>query len=217
MRTFSRFMLGFIGIALASLALAGEFTSKRGYSLTYPDGWEIATREACDMTERVAEKLLNKSGQEIKVAINTLIVNPEKKSFSDNINVVVSGSTVPVTPEAEKEIVRQVRNGFEGMGWTIQKMESKRTQLAKMNVISIQTEVAIPNAPVPMKQWQVVFPGKTRAYIVTCSSSVEEFPKMESAFRAALDSVKIDVGVDTEKTKPTGAKSKTAKPKTAKN
>ena len=78
---------------LAAGARGGEFVSPRGYSLNYPDGWQVASAQQRQAATSVAKEHVHDDGKKSVSAaaqsMDCMIHKPSPGGFAPNINVVV--------------------------------------------------------------------------------------------------------------------------------
>lgn len=183
----ARFLAAFLLVA-ASAACGEEYKSPSGYSLKYPQGWKIANQGQADWVNHEAQTLLKTPGTFPLTNNATYIFNPANRKFADNINIVVLPQTPRLNEDSVNEAVKSLKDAYQTAGWKVQSIAGELAEFDGKKAISVQTTVKMPQLSEPMKQWGVVFPGRTETYMITCSSLASGFAKREPLYRAALES-----------------------------
>ena len=86
---------------------AEEFKSPKGFSLTCPDGWDVAPEE---QLKKIAEETKKVIGTAPDFAV--MIFGPRSDNFSATINVIVASGNVSLNTKNEKDIATAMQAQF---------------------------------------------------------------------------------------------------------
>ena len=184
-------LIGLVGYEVG----AAEFSSLRGFALEYPDSWCVATSAQQDAITSEAGAMFNKLGNVNWNAMAVVIFNPEEDEFAESVNVVVAPGVLPLGEDAGSEIADQVVAQYSSLGIDFDLVKMERTTARGKDALSITADVEMPGFDRPLRQRQVIVPGRTQTYIVTCGAFQEDFEEYEPVFTQVVDSLQVDSGV----------------------
>jgi hypothetical protein len=185
-------LLPWLAWIAASSALAGEFKSQRGFSLTYPDGWSLATKEPQpDGADQPKTTVPNAPDVNLdKVAV--FIYHSAPTTLGENVNVVVVAGRFPMTDESCAKYRAGLIEQYTKRGATVSKPDCRLIKLGPRDAVSWHCDVQLPG-PVPlMRQWQLVLSSRTQAFIITCTAPASAYDKMEPIFTRIVESVQLE-------------------------
>ena len=178
-----------------SAVMAGHYSSIRGFSLDYPDGWVAATKEeTSEMAKEVKvvfEKIKNINNDRIAV----VIFDPKNDDFIEGINIIVSPGKMPLNDKLRREFTQMFSKQMEAMGLEVKKTNSKIDKIGGKKCLSLRWTMASQAIGFDIIQWQVAFPGKNSTYILTASATSASFPIYEEKFRKTFASFNTDGGI----------------------
>jgi hypothetical protein len=180
------------GLSLALLSAVaelrgGEFASPKGFTITYPEGWKVATKQENDL---VAKSM----GGNVP-ALAAFLYGPRQGDFADNINVLVLPQTLTLDDKTEKELVDGVKNG---MGKKAANFTAKRIEINGNAAVSIGCEVERKPQGDFMRIWQVHIPGKKQVYVFTCATLKPHWAEVWPTFKDMVYGARIDVATDSK-------------------
>jgi hypothetical protein len=181
-------------VVTRAVDLSQEFaTDDKAFSIRYPADWKIITKEQNDKVQREAGPLMAK----LKVDLNRMtfvVADPAPAALPPNVNLVITPGRLPLDkPDLAKAKMRETLDQLAAAtGARMSDVNIAVEQLAGHDVLISSYRTTGPGAA--LRQTQVMFPGRTQTYIVTCSALAADYPRVEPTFKAMLDSVKVASG-----------------------
>jgi hypothetical protein len=176
-------------------AQTAKFTSLRGFSLNYPDGWVIATKEEQRQLAAQFQSVFEKLGAVDLDRMAVVVFNPQDDEFIESINVVVSPGRMPLDQNTEIELAHHLVTQFTEMGLAPSLLGTERITFGNHEAFSIRWELADPGGHGRLRQWQVAIPGRNQTYIVTCSAAASEYDRFAPLFSQTINSMEIEAGL----------------------
>ena len=185
-------LLPWLAWIAASSALAGEFKSQRGFSLTYPDGWSLATKEPQpDGADQPKTTVPNAPDVNLdKVAV--FRYNPTPTSLGENVTVVVLARRFPMSDESCAKFRTSLIERFGKRGATVSKSDCRLIKLGPRDAVSWHGDVQFPGRVPLMRQWHLVLSSRTQAFIVICTAPASAFDQVEPVFTRIVESVQLE-------------------------
>ena len=169
-----------------------EFKSSQGFSIRYPEGWFIATKETQDQMKSELKEALGKIGNVDWNRMAVVIVGPLDDDKIESVNVVVAPMRLDLdTLDPDRFAKTCARTLGRLLGLTPTNVSGSVAEYGGNSGVSVHLDVRTPTEVV--HQWTVFVPGRTQTYIVTCTCGETERKKYEPIFRAMLDSLRVDV------------------------
>lgn len=166
-------------------ALGGEFTSPKGFTITYPEGWKPATKEEYDLVAKTMG---------VKVPdLAAFLYGPRQGDFADNINVLVLPQALTLDEKTEKGLIDSVKNG---MAKKAASFSAKQVEISGKAAVSIACEVERQPQGDLMRIWQVYIPGKKQVYVFTCATLKARWDELWPTFKEMVYGARVDVAVD---------------------
>lgn len=182
--------MGFL--VLASPAFAANFTGERGFSLTYPDSWMIATKQVQDEISASVKAILEKIGNTDFAKISVLVFNPVDDDFIENVNLVITPGRIPLDDRGLDVALEALAAAWAAQGTSLRNVARGVDTFGNNEALSIEYDVELYGQS--MHQWIVAIPGKDRTYIITSSALSSEFDEYAETFRNIVYSVELDTG-----------------------
>jgi len=183
--------LGLVWLA-ASAALAGEFKSERGFSLTYPDGWSAMSKEQQKDAADQAKAVLSKAPDINLDKVAVFLFNPTPASLGENVNVVVIAGRLPMDDASCSKYRNGLIEQYGRAGIHVSHTDCRLIKVGDRDAISWHCDAQFPG-PVPlMRQWQVVLSSRRQSYIVTCTAPAAVYGQIEPVFTQIVHSVRIE-------------------------
>jgi hypothetical protein len=174
-------------------APAGEFKSPKGFSLTYPDRWQVASAEQLKKTAEESKKLGRKTAD-----YAARISAPRREDFTPFIGVTVnSGNLVPAEKD-EKDFAAAFQRHFES-GGRLPAMKTDHLTVGGQNAFTMALERTEPTSRKVIRQWIVMLPGKQQTYTITCTALKSQWSDVSKGFRETVLSFKIESGEENGK------------------
>jgi hypothetical protein len=168
---------------------AKPFVSPKGYSITPPAGWNIASAYMTE--EQLAELPSSVREQFHPEQIDVLFMDssPQKvgSSFGDNLNVVVVAEKIPLDEATVKELkaalLAQYTQVFEGFKMN----EFKVVKLKSGPALLVKGSYTLSGHNLRLQQFFVT--GDTSSLVVTCTMDEARVVPRAEACQAAADTV----------------------------
>jgi len=176
-------------------AAAGEFESPKGFTLQYPDGWVVATKDLQTAAFREAQEEFEGLRQVDFDRRDAFIFEPGDDGFAENINVAVGRGSVRVTEGNQEELADEVRARVRHLGM---KLSGTRTSLMEIDgrtALVLRHRMGIPGVPDAVQQLVAIVPGRRHFYTVTCTAAAKDFDRYESRFLESIRSLRVDTGL----------------------
>jgi hypothetical protein len=186
-------MLGIVVVVMMLIttpAMATEpvFTSPRGFSITPPDGWSVASKETISQMGSVVRQQFSKLGDINFDRVAVVLFSPADTSVSENINVVVSPGRMPIEDsDAEQKMTDALRGAYGKMGVTITRVSVTRKTFGSHP--ALVADVDWNTAGVQIRQWQVALPAAGQTLIVTCTAAPSSFDSVTPTFSKVIESM----------------------------
>jgi hypothetical protein len=191
-----------IVFSLSTVAIEPVFTSPRGFSITPPDGWAVASKETIGQIRQAAQTAVNSGGKADfgkmleklnldKMAV--FIFNAQAGTTAQNINVVVSSGQFPIDQAgSEQTFAKMLTSQYGQAGVTPSKLIVSHRTFGHHTTLVADMEWSISGSSV--HQWQVLMPASNQTFIVTCTAPPSDFEALAPVFTHALDSMTYSSG-----------------------
>ena len=173
---------------------AEEFKSPKGFSLTCPDGWDVAPEE---QLKKIAEETKKVIGTAPDFAV--MIFGPRSDNFSATINVIVASGNVSLNTKNEKDIATAMQAQF-GNGGKELPIKTGHITIDGKKAFTMAFERTEPTSGKTIRQWSVMLPGRKQMYTFTCTASKSQWGDVWEGFHDIVLSAKIDLGDQEAKT-----------------
>src|SRR5579872_1960032 len=179
-------------IFACSLVSATEpFKSTQGFTIIPPDGWTVASKEETRKLGEAAAERVDKLKQFDLDRMAVVMYDPANPQ--NNINVIVGPSRVPIDESDASDKYRSLlENQYRQMGMSLDGLTVGRKTIGKHDVLSAEYEgdySRFGQGAGKVHQWQVIFPGAGKSFVVTCSSTADQYATLEPSFTHALESM----------------------------
>ncbi len=185
-RTAVAVVIGFELLLFASVSHSADYHSPRGFRLSYPDGWQIATQEDQRAVGEAAARFL----QNIDLRrMDVVIYNPNSYPLQ-NVNVVVPPDLMPSGKDGVSEVESALRNQLSSAGVAVESVESRLAHLGSNDAIVSSWTASMGSDRV--WQQQFIISGKVRSYIITCSVGAGSSADAAPVFASIVSSFQIE-------------------------
>jgi len=164
-----------------------EFTSPKGFAITYPTGWRAVPLDKLAQMESGAAH------------IDAMICKRGDGKFIDNLNVIVMPQPIPIEANIGEKLIALVKGQMEAGGKKLKDMKSQRTDVGGIKAIALAFEIEQPGSDDSMRNWQVYIPGAKQTYIVTCGALKSRWADRWPIFKEMIDTMRIDIAVANDK------------------
>jgi len=168
------------------------FTSSKGFSLHYPSGWMVASKDQSQQAMQIVQPYLDKLGQVDMDHLAVMVFDPNSGDVMANLNVVVSPDTLDITDEHKDDLHSLVLKEGQVFGAepsniriSIESFADKKTMVARYDIVMNGNQLS---------QMLVIVPGRNQSYLVTCTSAQSDAIRYEPTFKAMIDSMTVDQG-----------------------
>ena len=176
-----------LGSVFAPVAMAAEpvFTSPKGFTITPPDGWVVASKDAASVASDVFKKKFPKFDGANLDRMAVMILNPSDIGGT-NVNVVVSPGRMPIDDSgAEAKVANILREQYTKMGVSVGRATATRKTFGTHPAILADVESNI--GGVKTRQWQAMMISGKQTLIVTCTSPQSTFDQYVPVFTKAIE------------------------------
>lgn len=165
------------------------FVSPRGFSISYPSHWVVASKDQSEQLSAKAKPLLDRLGVKDLSKLAILILSSDGKAAVANVNMTIVESAIPVSEENKpnmRGVISQIEKAtgipLKDVRITIEKFAGRPTFVARYNLTMNN---------VPMSQMQIYIPNKDKTYITTSTAAQTEMSRFEPTFREIVNSIKF--------------------------
>ena len=187
---------GFVQAESLRRAAMVKYSNPQGFSLQHPESWKVASAEQRAAAIEKVKPLVEKLPSRPRLPPYVIYVPGNAESdFQQNINCVTAPGLVGETDAASaKRAANELREGFKKMGMPVAKVHTEVIEAGNRKAVSSRLDARLKEVDEPVRQWQVVIPGKSQGYIFTCSALASDFWRFEPVFAAVIQSIEVDVG-----------------------
>jgi hypothetical protein len=176
---------------------AEEFKSPKGFSLTCPDGWQVASAEKIKQM-REAMKRMGKPDPDFAA----IITGPKSDDFTPQVNVIVIPEELVLDAKGEKDYVAGVKNGLGPAGKSLA-VKTGHITIGGKKALTTAFELSQPASGKAIRSWIVTLPGKQQVYTISCMASKAQWDDVWEGFHKIATSIKIDRDDHVAKKRPT--------------
>lgn len=185
-------MVSFGLLVLCEEVCAAKFSSQRGFSCEYPDGWTILSASQCRETVEALRPHVEDMDKLDENSIAMAVANTQPDEFQENITVAVFPGSLPISDERGRQYFNVLERQSLSMGLEVRNLQVEQNEFAGRRVLSATCDVTVPGESEPVRQWQVLMPGRRQTYIVTCAARACDFESFRPAFAKTIESMQID-------------------------
>jgi hypothetical protein len=167
---------------------AEEFKSPKGFSFTYPDGWQVASKEQLG---KIAEEA-KKKGAGMAPGYAVMLFGPRSDDFSPNMNVIVVPEKIVLNAKNEKDLVTVVQTQFASAGKT-PAVKPGHITIGGTKAYTMAYEITDPASGKVIRTWMVMLPGEKRTYTITCAALKSQWDDVWKGFHDTVLGFQADV------------------------
>ena len=179
-------LLSVLGMAIE--VRGGDLKSPQGFSLTYPEGWEPASKQEVNQHG----KIMSHAGMEMAAIIH----GPSRTTTAQHLIVIIK----PMPPFFATLDAATKMQGIESMAANpiaiprdATNVKRQRQEICGTTAITLSYEIPLSNLAAPLRTWQVFLPGKEKIYIFRCSAIKSQWDNAWPTFKKMIDGVHIDL------------------------
>ncbi len=174
--------------------LGGEWTSPKGFTLTYPEGWKPATDEQMKAAAATAaQKAQGNNGAKAPPAPEIILIGPVQDNFTAQANVVIIPQAITFNAMIEGQIVGQAKTGFFMSGVKTGDIKPGHVDVDKRSAFSMAYEQLGAGPDDTLRCWQVFVPGAKQTYRVTCVAKKSQWAAVYPDFKKIISDMRVDV------------------------
>jgi hypothetical protein len=147
--------------------MAKTYSSKRGYTIVAPAGWNV-----------------DGSGT---MGTDLIMIAKPRNGFSANLNVVVAPASPGQTLAQGQAYISQA---YPRLFNNYKKIAQGRTSLGGVPALSLTATHAMGTPPRTLRMHQAIALKGGSVYTFTCTAANADYAKFDAAFKSALKSVK---------------------------
>jgi len=172
------------------VVLSSTFTSPQGFTLSYPSGWLVASKDqSADLAAKV-RPYLDKLGVNNLNRMAVIVIAADNTGANANLNIMVSPGTIPANEETKTQMRDMLKKMVSStFGVTITDMQSALESYAGRQTIAFRYHFIIKGKDV--SQLQVYISNGDKTYIATCSCLRSAMPRYEPTFKLMLNSLRF--------------------------
>lgn len=175
-----------VALAGAAAAQAGDYSDPSGYSLRYPDGWQLINKQNLGNLDATVPQetrdWVAKNGASFN-SVALIILRSGRADFSENVNLVVTDGEIPLTDGSVREVSRRLKEALK-----VTDLNARVGTAGTRAAIIADYSVALPGMAIPLRQRQVSIPGGGKTYLFTCTALPDTFDANSAAFDAITGS-----------------------------
>ena len=183
-----------LGTAWRDRTAAGELTSSKGLSLTYPQEWKEPTKEQLEKAAEASKKVAARSGVGEIPRPGAVIFGPPSDGFAPNVNVIVVPAKLVLDARIEKALVDGIKAKYTALaGGKAPEFKIGHKTIDGKSALTMACEYKEPASGKTLRQWGVYLPGKNQMYVVTCTSLNTQWADAFPVFNSIIKSMKVDL------------------------
>jgi hypothetical protein len=171
---------------------ANAFKSPKGFTLHYPSGWLVASKDQTAQAAQIVQPYLAKLGQVDLDRLAVIVFDPNGTTFMANLNLIITPHTLAISEEHKDDMRALVLQ--------LGKVFGSEPQNIRISIESIgghQAMVArydITMGGIPITQMQAIIPGHNQTYLATSSCAQADAAQYEPVFNTMFNGLDIDEG-----------------------
>jgi hypothetical protein len=177
--------------AVAAPSLAATYISPRGFSLEYPDRWQIASKELLDNAGEGVKDLLAKLGQVDFDKVAVAVLDPHDPQFANNLNVVISPGGEEFSKLSPDAVVDMLKKQYEQLGLSTHNMRGRWLPIGSRTLLTVDYDLLFPKAREWIHQRQYFVVSGDTVFVVTGSSLSSTFAKHRETFDSIVASIRL--------------------------
>jgi hypothetical protein len=176
------------------LLSAAQYHDPEGFSLVLPDTWVITAKLDREATLGATTAVTSETVRADASHTALLAYNP-LPGHSDNVSVAVQNGSIRPNEQLRQELEASYPASLEKMGIAVASHSVTLARIGDRDVVSIVWSGTAPNLKEPIRQWQLMFPGWRKTYLVTFTASEKDYANMEPTFRGMAESFRAPKGM----------------------
>jgi len=173
------------------------FKSPQGFSISYPNGWLVASKDQLQSAEQKVEPYLQNMGNLDLNKVAVFVFDPASGGgFSDNVNVIVTPQRLSINMFTQAQMRSEVDHVGQNAGSTSTNVKIDTETLAGRQVMVVKYDVTMVGNPLSMIQVAIPDGEQTLVVTGTClqSRSSQEAPVFDAMINSVIASLPPDTG-----------------------
>jgi hypothetical protein len=175
--------LSLVFVCSAGQSFAGELTSPKGFTISYPEGWTSASKAEMD------ELAKNVRG----ICPSAEIYGPRREKYADSASVSILPNAIPVNDASEKRFSDLMQKVLTSTGKQLSNQKSQQIDIGGRKAISLSCECRLPGLDEPLRMWQLAIPGKSQTYMLSFVALKSRWADEWPAIKEIAKNFRIDV------------------------
>jgi hypothetical protein len=189
MRRFAVLLLFLACSFTAIRAWGGEWTSPKGFALTFPDGWKALTDDELNKVLAAQKPPADNAPKPPPPEI--ILVGPAQGNFTAQLNVTLIPQAIAFNAMIEGQLLGQFKAAVFTAGTKIGEIKTGHLDVDKRRAFSMAYEQEAPDDPV--RCWKVYVPGAKQTYLVTCAAKKAQWETVFPDFKKIISGIRVDV------------------------
>jgi hypothetical protein len=196
MRRFATVVFLLVGFSGTTVALGGDWKSPKGFTLSFPDTWKVATEEQMKAAAAAGAAAAQKAGgNEAAKAppLEVILVGPVQDKFAANINVIIIPQAITLNAMTEGQIVGQAKTGLFMAGIKVGEIKTSHVEVDKRPGFSMAFEQGEGPDDAILRCWKVFVSGAKQTYLINCVAKKSQWAAVYPDFKKIIGDMHFDV------------------------
>jgi hypothetical protein len=189
MRRFAALLLTLACFLGTIRAWAGEWTSPKGFKVTFPDGWKALADD--QLKAVLAAQKPPANGAAPPPAPEIILAGPVQGNFTAQMNVMIIPQAITFNAMIEGQIVSRAKADLFMANVKVGEIKTGHLQVDNRNCFSVAYEQEAPDEPI--RCWQVFVPGEKQTYSVRCTAKKSQWETVFPEFKKIIGEMRVDV------------------------
>lgn len=177
---------------LAVGAAGKQFTSPKGFSFSYPDDWQVLTKEEQARSTGETASAPDPLGKVDLTQIEVVVYQPQER-FSSNATVAVLPGRARLGEKGQQEAVAQIRKQYTDRGLRVASIRPTQAKVGDVDALSLAVLLALDDGGMTQQRVMIV-PSRGHTILLCCSCSVDDAARTQPAFDQIVGSLKVEGG-----------------------
>jgi hypothetical protein len=180
-------------LLIPGLLQAAQYTDAEGFSLALPDTWAIAPKGETETLGQAPSPAA--AGPPANAGQIALLASNSIPGHSDNVSVVVQSGSIRPDEQLARDVQKESLARLRSMGVNVATLRASVARVADRDVIALNWSGTFPGVNEPIRQWEIMFPGWRKTYLVTFTASEKDYADMAPVFQRMADSFDAPKGM----------------------
>jgi hypothetical protein len=177
--------LVWLGLVAETSALEPkQFKSPKGYKLTYPDDWTVASPD--QLTK------MFKQGGKGNVP-DLAILGTHREKYLEYVTMIIIPQAIRLDEVSQQQLVFTIQGSMTPAGGKPPEIKRSRIRIDGLPALSLACEFTPAGAPEPLRWWKAIVPGEKQTYVVTCTALKSQWDEIVPNFTKIINSLRVDL------------------------